>query len=125
MVDTGFRLEDLEDNDPLLSLRLSEIERISAGLNLSSDERRAVCDRIEHIEELIRPFVRAVTPEPSAGQAMRMLAARYDSAVANQRREGWMDAVEFLIAPARTVQPELGTLGALQAVMQGIRVIKK
>jgi hypothetical protein len=127
MVDAGFRFEDLEEGDPLLSIRLSEIHRIIAGLNLATEERIALCDRILRMKELMKPFVRGVTPEPSAGQAMRMLATRYDNAVAGLlEREPWMDDVEALIARARLVQPELSTLGALQAVMpRRVRAMKK
>jgi hypothetical protein len=127
VADSGFRLEVLEEGDPLLSLRLPDIDRIIASLDLSTEERNAVCDRMTLMKELMEPFVRGVTPKPSAGQAMRMLAARYDNAVASHvDREPWMDDMESLIAAACLVQPELDTLGALRAVMpRRVRVMKK
>ena len=127
MADAGFRFEDLEEDDPLLSIRLSEIHRFIAGLNLATEERSALCERIVRMKELMEPFVRGVTPEPSAGQAMRMLATRYDNAVAGLlEREPWMDGVESLIARARLDQPELSTLDALEAgIPRRIRMMRK
>jgi hypothetical protein len=127
LMDSDFQWEDLEEGDPLLSLSLSDIQRIINGLNLSFDERSAVCDRIALLRKLISPFAWRVKLESTVGDATRMLADRYDAAVANKlQREQWMDEVELLIAPARLVQPELDTLRALQAVMpRRIRVMRK
>jgi hypothetical protein len=44
--DGDFRFEDLEEDDPSPVLALFEIHRIIAGLNLSTPERNAVCDRM-------------------------------------------------------------------------------
>jgi hypothetical protein len=66
--------------------------------------KKPVRDRMARMEKLIQLLVRGVTPEPNAGQRMRMLAARYNKAIANHSpRETWMEQVEFLIAPARVV----------------------
>jgi len=117
MENAGFRVEDLEEGDPLRCLRASEIERVIAGLELESEEMSAVGDRMARLTDLILLLIRGVMPRPDGEHAMRMLATRYEDAVANHLpREEWMDEVEFLIAPARMVQPELDTLDALRAV---------
>jgi hypothetical protein len=110
-------LEDLKD-DPYLFSCLSEAGRIMAGLRLSTEELNAVEKRWECIEKLIQPFIRGVTPKPTTGQAINMLVVRYDEAVAKHSpRERWMDELEFLIAPARLVEPGMKTVDALEAAL--------
>jgi hypothetical protein len=117
LMEAEFDSAVLAPNDPILKLRPADFERMAEAIELRIEERGAVRDRLQRINELLRPFRRGDTPEPNTEDCIRMLAAKYDDAVANHApREQWMQDFQLLVMPVRLIEPELSTFEAFLRV---------